>query len=129
MTSLREACKERLKVAFDCIRAHSSSLTFILVVDQAGLKMISSTIKMMELINYGISIVERLDLKRKRIGKIEAVYLISPESYRQLLSDFPDQGEAQYKVIHVLTLTSIPEEVMIEMSQTINFARRVRTLK
>jgi hypothetical protein len=78
MTSLRDDCKERLKVAFDSVRATSNTVTFILVVDKQALKVLSNTIKMMELINYGITIVEKLELKRKRISNIEAVYLISP---------------------------------------------------
>jgi hypothetical protein len=78
MTSLREDCKERLKVAFDSVRAVSNTLTFILIVDNYGLKVLSNTIKTMELINYGITLVERLELKRKKISKMEAVYLINP---------------------------------------------------
>lgn len=40
---------------------------------------------MMELINYGITAVEKLQLKRKKFKKIEAVYLIHPDSYKTLL--------------------------------------------
>jgi hypothetical protein len=65
-------------VAFDSVRIVSNTLNFILVVDDLGLKVLSNTIKMMELINFGIIIVEKLELKRKRYTKIEAVYLISP---------------------------------------------------
>lgn len=70
MNSLRDQCKQRLKIAFDSIRAISGSLTFILVVDECALKVISSTIKMMELVNYGINSVERLNLKRKKFKNI-----------------------------------------------------------
>ena len=65
-------------MAFDSVRIVSNTLNFILVVDDLGLKVLSNTIKMMELINFGIIIVEKLELKRKRYTKIEAVYLISP---------------------------------------------------
>jgi hypothetical protein len=40
------------------------------VVDECALKVISSTIKMMELVNYGINSVERLNLKRKKFKNI-----------------------------------------------------------
>jgi hypothetical protein len=46
----------------------------------------------MELINYGITLVERLELKRKKISKMEAVYLINPESMDQVLDDYPEDG-------------------------------------
>jgi hypothetical protein len=58
------------------------------VVDECALKVISSTIKMMELVNYGINSVERLHLQRKKFKNIEAVYLIHPESYGLLLEDY-----------------------------------------
>ena len=70
MSNLREECKERLKVAFDSVRSISESLSFLIVVDDYGLKILSNTIKTMELIEYGISVVERLDLKRKKIMKM-----------------------------------------------------------
>lgn len=129
MTSLRDDCKERLKVAFDSVRAVSNTLTFILIVDNHGLKVLSNTIKMMELINYGITIVERLELKRKRINNIEAVYLIDPESYESMLEDFPEDGQPQYRSIHVLTLSKISLKIMERFTQNSSFAKRVKTLK
>jgi syntaxin-binding protein 1 len=72
-------------MAFDSVRVVSNTVNFILIVDNYGLKVLSSTIKMMELINYGITIVEKLELTRKRYSKIEAVYLISPRSIDLLL--------------------------------------------
>jgi hypothetical protein len=129
MTSLREDCKERLKVAFDSVRAVSNTLTFILIVDNHGLKVLSNTIKMMELINYGITIVERLELKRKRISNIEAVYLINPQSYERMLEDYPEDGQPQYKSIHVLSLSKISSGIMEKFTQNMSFAKRVKTLK
>ena len=57
-------------MAFDSVRSISESLSFLIVVDDYGLKILSNTIKTMELIEYGISVVERLDLKRKKIMKM-----------------------------------------------------------
>jgi Sec1 family len=123
MTSLREDCKERLKVAFDSVRAVSNTLTFILIVDNHGLKVLSNTI------NYGITIVERLELKRKRISNIEAVYLINPQSYERMLEDYPEDGQPQYKSIHVLSLSKISSGIMEKFTQNMSFAKRVKTLK
>ena len=85
-------------MAFDAVRAVSGSLSFILVVDDTALKILSSTIKMMELVNYGINSIERLELSRKRFTKIEAVYLIHPNSFDLLFRDYED--ETQYNSIH-----------------------------
>jgi hypothetical protein len=45
-------------------------MTFILIVDEKALRILSDTIKMMELINYGITSIEKLELKRKKFKKI-----------------------------------------------------------
>jgi hypothetical protein len=60
---------------------------------------------------------------------MEAVYLISPNSIEQVLDDYPEDGEPQYKSIHVLTLSKIPTEAMQRMSENLNFAKRVKTLR
>ncbi len=116
MNNLREECKERFKVAFDSVRVLSNTLNFILVVDNYGLKVLSNTIKMMELINYGITIVERLELKRKRYTKIEAVYLIHPRSIDLLIKDYPEDAKPQYHSVHILTLSKIPPILMTKLS-------------
>lgn len=69
----------------------------------------------MELVNYGINSIERLELKRKKFSKIEAVYLIHPDSYGLLMDDYKD--EPQYGLIHILTLTKIPIHIMDELSK------------
>lgn len=91
--------------------------------------MLSNTIKMMELINYGITIVEKLELKRKRYSKIEAVYLIHPRSIDKLIQDYPEDGKPQYKSVHILTLSKISAPLMNKLSQASNLIRRIKTLK
>lgn len=115
-------------MAFDSIRAISGSLTFILVVDDTSLKVLSSTIKMMELVNYGINSVERLELSRKKFKKIEAVYLIHPSSFELLFKDY-EGAEAQYNSIHILSLTKIPAHIMDQLSNHAEIVKRVKTLK
>ena len=114
-------------MAFDTVRAVSGSLSFILVVDDTALKILSSTIKMMELVNYGINSIERLELSRKRFTKIEAVYLIHPNSFDLLFKDYED--ETQYNSIHILSLTKIPPHLMEELAEKTEIVKRLKTLK
>lgn len=116
-------------MAFDSVRVVSNSLNFILVVDSYGLKVLSDTIKMMELINFGITIVERLDLKRKRYSKIEAVYLIHPKSINLLINDYPEDDKPQYKSVHILTLSKIVQPLMNKLAEAPNLIKRIKTLK
>ena len=62
---------------------------------------------MMELINYGVNLVEKLDLKRKKFSNLDAVYLIHPDSYEKVMQDFEEDDPPQYNHIHILTLTKI----------------------
>lgn len=71
----------------------------------------------MELVNFGINLVEKLELKRKKFTKLEAVYMIHPDSYEKVINDFTDGEEPQYRHIHILTLTKIPIHVMDALSK------------
>ena len=83
----------------------------------------------MELINYGVNLVEKLELKRKKFSKLDAVYLIHPDSYEKVMEDFEDDDPPQYNNIHILTLTKIGIHIMNEISKSISFTKRVKTLK
>lgn len=87
------------------------------MVDDHALKVLSNTIKMMELINYGVNLVEKLELKRKKFSQLEAVYLIHPDSYEKVIADFEAEGPPQYGSIHILSLTKINVHIMNEFSK------------
>ena len=51
---------------------------FILVLDSETVKIISSSIEIVELMEEGVTTLEKLELKRKAFPKIHAIYFITP---------------------------------------------------
>ncbi|EAR90240.2 Sec1 family protein (macronuclear) [Tetrahymena thermophila SB210] len=92
--SLKENVFYRFQEMFDDVRSRYPNIgTFILVVDQQSLKLLSSALKMADLIKMGVSSIEKLELKRKEHPNTHAIYLLSPskESISLLISDFEGQ--------------------------------------
>lgn len=50
----------------------------MLVVDQSSLKLLSNLFKITELVGVGITLLERLDLRRKELETMQALYFIEP---------------------------------------------------
>ncbi|KAL4473905.1 hypothetical protein ABPG74_022769 [Tetrahymena malaccensis] len=93
--SLKENVFYRFQEMFDDVRNRYPNIgTFILVVDQQSLKVLSSALKMADLIKMGVSSIEKLELKRKEHPNTHAIYLLSPtkESISLLISDFEGQA-------------------------------------
>ncbi len=60
---------------------------------------------------------------------MEAVYLINSESLDEVLNDFPENDEPQYRSVHILTLSKITEEQMDNIAENGALTKRLKTLK
>lgn len=80
-TTLRSYAKFRiLSDMIDNVRKHArfSKEYLIMIVDTSALKVFSSCCKFFELYQANLYHVERLDVKRKKFPKYDAIYFISP---------------------------------------------------
>ena len=78
--SLRSYSKHRiLNDMLDLARRHSHSKDYmIMVLDQAALRVFSSSCKFFDVYKANIYQIERLEVRRKRFPHTEALYFISP---------------------------------------------------
>lgn len=108
--SLREIVKSRLLT--DMIRGvgvHSGGV--VLCVDHFTLRIVSSTIKMSELLDENIQLVENITmkdksdnyLKRQPLPGMRALYFITPtvESVNRLLNDYRNRKSPMYGAIYL----------------------------
>ncbi len=129
--SLRNSCKSRINSLLQDLRSQNPSVPyFLLILDQTSLRMVSSCLKMIELMETGITAIEKLELKRKKFTNMHAIYLLTPtsRSIELLSSDFPPNSP-QYGNIHLFFTNRLPKDLMKKIAENTELLSRVKTLK
>ena len=117
--SFKSYCKTKLKGIFYSLRSSSNiASSFLLVLDEKCVRLISSYFKMIELMEMGVTALEKLELKRKSFPKMQAIYLLTPteHSIDLLLQDFPKKKNGQYGAIHLFFSSKLPEELLQKLA-------------
>lgn len=101
----------------------------ILIVDDLTLKILSSAIKMFQLADANVSVVEKISLKRKPLRDMEAVYFISPtmESVNSLILDF-EPSKRLYAACHVFFSSPLNPDFLKKISEA-PLVKYIKTMK
>ncbi|KRW98925.1 Sec1-like protein [Pseudocohnilembus persalinus] len=130
--SLKKNCQNRIKMLFDQLRQTNQNVqSYLLIVDEKSLRMISSYMKMMDLMELDILAVEQLDNERKKYQKQHAIYFISPtkESVDLLNEDYADKKNYQYGFAHVFFSNRISDTLMKSIANNKYLMERLKTFK
>lgn len=129
--SIKTSCKTKIKTIFFQLRESNPSVPYyLLVLDEHSLRIVSSCLKMMELMETGVTAIEKLELKRKRFPNMHAIYFLTPtsQSIDLLLEDFPF-ANPQYLKIHLFFTNRVPKDLMKKIADSPDLLNRVKTFK
>lgn len=130
--SLKATCKAKIKSVFFELRQNNPNIPYyLLVLDEVSLRIVSSSLKMMELMETSITAIEKLELKRKRFPETNAIYLLTPttKSIDLLIEDFQISSSPQYAKVHVFFTNRVPKDLMKKIAENQDLLNRIKTFK
>ena len=91
-----------------------NNLFAILIVDNYSSKILSSILKMSDLLSKGISSIELINSKRVKNNNYGAIYFLSPnkESCNLLIEDFNDLDKPAYNRIYLFFTHKLSEDLL-----------------
>lgn len=130
-SSIRSALKRRLlyDTFLKCATKHGTNGSMVLVLDENTARIVSSCMRMTDLIDNGILAVESIHRTREPLTSYNALYFLTPtpEVVSLLIKDFtPTKDRPKYQMYnqaHVYLTTSLPTPLMeqIENSKLLDF--------
>lgn len=109
----------------------SSVLNFILVIDSVTTKIISSSVKSVELLEVGVLAIEKLELIRKPFPETHAIYFVSPneKTINTIIEDFANTKNIMYGNIHLFFTSWVENSLFQKLKSQKNLLERVLTFK
>lgn len=104
----------------------------VLVVDDRTTHILSYAVRMSDLTDCGVSIIERLELNRQPFPEMNVVYFVSPtrDTVRKMIQDFRDPAKPKYNDIYLYLLHHAGEEMLEELkSAPPEFLQRLKALQ
>jgi hypothetical protein len=97
-------------------------------VDKNALKVISSHMKLSDLLDFNVSVVDPLAIARKEAQNV--IYIISPigSSIKRVLSDFLGL-KPLYQNVYLYFTSKVPEKILTEIKGCPPLVMRLQALK
>jgi hypothetical protein len=99
----------------------------VMCVDRTAMKVISSCLKMSDITDMGVAVVENVALQREPLPDMECIYFTEPsmESWIKIRDDFKDTRKPQYRKAHLFFTSKVPDSLFQQIKQSPNLLARV----
>ncbi|RHY27031.1 hypothetical protein DYB32_007102 [Aphanomyces invadans] len=103
----------------------------VLVLDDTTTHLANTVIRMTDLTERGVSIVERLELARQPFPEMAVIYFISPTatSLDKVVADFSKPDSPMYGAVHLYFNSHLDDAVLTKLKTSSALLSRVKTLK
>ncbi|KAF1317758.1 Syntaxin-binding protein, partial [Globisporangium splendens] len=113
---------------------HVTQLTrgwVVLVVDDRTTRILSYAVRMSDLTDCGVSIIERLELNRQPFPEMNVVYFIAPttEAIRKTAADFANESKPKYNDVYLFLLSHATDDVLAELKNHPALVQRLKALQ
>eukprot|EP01071_Lankesteria_metandrocarpae_P014349 Lankesteria_metandrocarpae@DN835_c0_g1_i1.p1 len=132
MSSLKDIGRRR--IVHEMVRGVMNSCNekcVAMVVDERTLRIMSSCVKVYDILEEGISVVELLEKRRQPLPELDAIYFISSNtrSIELLCNDFKNDKKPQYRDIHIFLSGPITQDsvIMDTLVKSTSLLPRIRT--
>lgn len=131
--SLRDNVRDRIlyEMISDLKAKFSSVLNFILVSDSVTTKILSSSVKTVDLIEVGALAIEKLELIRKPFPETHAIYFVSPteKTINTIIEDFANSKTLMYGNAHLFFTSFVEKSLFEKLKTSRNLLERVLTFR
>ncbi|XP_024530401.1 SNARE-interacting protein KEULE [Selaginella moellendorffii] len=130
--SFRQNTRERLlhEMLRSAKSTKSASPWKVLIMDELTVKVMSSSCKMADITDEGVSLVEDLNRRRQPLPALDAVYFIQPsrESVKKFVSDMSGKSPL-YKKAYVYFSSTLPRDLLKAIKEDRALMSRISALR
>jgi syntaxin-binding protein 1 len=99
----------------------------IMCVDQMAMKVVGSCLKVSDVTDLGIAVIEPITNEREPLTDLECIYFVEPcvSSWERIRDDFADKKSPQYKKAHLFFTSKVPDSLFAQIKQQPNLLSRL----
>ena len=100
----------------------------VLVMDRRATRIVSAAVRMYDVMEEGLALVEGLEKKRQPMPELEVIYFVEPSlvAVQSICADFVDPSCPMYGDVHIFFTRPVGEDVVAEVRRNSFLISRVK---